>query len=248
MLYADLTTALAILSQQNDQTGLYTFIQSPDFATFLPRIIEAAEGRCYRELVPLATRNSTASAKCQAGLRTLPLGLFSPQPVVVEGIALITPVNTAPSQGTRWQYEPASIDFIDWIWPTEATAVAPSATNERYWALLDSQTVVLGPTPDQAYTAEATGIFRPTPLSAQNNETYLTEFYPDVFVAACMIEVAGFQRDYGAQSEDPKLAVSWQAQYDLKKASAIEEEQRRRGQGPSQSTLPPAPETKARRS
>jgi len=248
VLYGDLTTALALLAQYNDAFGTYTFIQSPDFSTYLPRIIEYAEDRIYREVVPLATRQSNATATFQAGLRTLPLIGFKPQPVVVEGLAAITPVNTPPQKGTRWQYRMASLDLIDSVWPIESTTMAPSAAwPELYWALVDNQTIVVAPTPDQAYTVEATGIFRPTPMSAQNPETYLGDFYPDLLLAACMIAVAGLQRDYGQQADDPKLAMSWESQYQLLKASAMEEEQRRRGQGQGFSTQPPAPEAHARR-
>ena len=248
MIYSDLTTRLAILAREYDQSGVFTFVNAPNFSAFLPAVIEYAEGRIYREITPLATRNSSATAVVVPGLRILPLIGFRPQPVVVEGLALVTPVGTPPTQGTRWPYEMASIDFIDQIWPTEGTTMAPSATDERYWALLDNQTVVLAPTPDQPYTAEATGTFRPTALSAANPATYLTDFYPDVFLAACMISVAGFQRNYGAQSNDPQMALSWEEQYQALKESAIAEEQRRRGQGPENTPLPPAPEVKARRS
>lgn len=248
MIYSDLTTALAILAREYDATGLYTFIKAPNFSAFLPRIIEYGEGRIYREITPLATRSSEASAVTFPDLRTLQLNAFTPEPVVVEGLALIIPAGNTPRQGTRVPYEQVSIDFIDQTWPIEATLKAPDPTSsEQYWALLDNQTIILAPTPDAQYTAEATGIFRPTPLSAANPSTYLTAFYPDVFVAACMISVAGFQRNYGAKADDPQQAVSWEEVYQSLKASAVEEEQRRRGAGPDQTNLPPAPESKQRR-
>lgn len=246
MQYSDVTTALAILAKVNDALGVYTFIQSPNFGAFLPRIIEYAEGRCYREIVPLATRTATASAQFQAGLRTLPLIGFAPQPVVVEGIAAIYPAGKTPATGQRLQFEMASLDFIDSSWPTESVTVDPSTTEERYWCLLDNQTIIVAPTMDKAYTVEATGEFRPAALGSPGVlTTYLSLFYPDVFLAACMISVAGFQRDFGAQSADPQMAVSWEGQYQVLKASAVEEEQRRRGQGMGWTPLPPTtPEAK----
>lgn len=250
MLYSDVTTALAILAQQNDALGTYTFVQSPDFAAYLPRVIDYAEGRLYREIVVLATRSTEANNTVQKGLRTLPLNLFTPQPIVVEGLALITPVGTPPQSGRRWQYHKTSIDFIDMVWPQENVTMAPSSAplGELWWAPLDHQTIIIAPTPDQAYIAEITGIFRPTPLSANNPATYLSLFYPDLFLTACMIAVAGFQRDYGGQSDDPKLALSWEQQYQALKASALEEEHRRRGTGVGGGTAPPvaSPETPKR--
>lgn len=240
MLYSDLITALVILAEENDASGVYSFLQSPDFAAFLPRVIEYGEGRIYRETVPLATRQSNATQTFQAGLRTLPLIGFNPQPVVVEGLAAITPVGTSPQAGQRWQYRMVSLDMIDSLWPEESVTLSPAvAYPELYWAMRDNQTIVVAPTPDQAYVCEATGTFRPTPLSAANPLTYLTEFYPDLFLAACMISVAGFQRDYGAASEDPKVGLSWETQFKTLEASAIEEEQRRRGQGMGITAQPP---------
>lgn len=248
MLYPDLTTALGILAKQYDQQGTYTFVNAPNFLTYLPRIIEYGEGRCYREITPLATRLSTATQRTARGLRGIALTSFVPTPVVVEGIALITPVGSAPTQGRRWQYNMVSIDFIDSIWPVEGTTLGPAAADpELYWAFLDAQTIVIAPTPDDNYTVEATGIFRPTPLSATNPASYLSLFYPDVFVAACMISVAGLQMNYGAQSDDPRMAISWEDQYEKLKASAIEEEQRRKGLGAGATPLPPAPEARQRR-
>ena len=231
LTYPTLNQALVILGEQNDGFGVYTVLQSPDWAAYEPLVINYAEARIYREVCPLATRLQNASSVAVAGQRTIGLGTFNNQPVALEGIALVTPAGTPPAQGQRWQYEKVSLDFIDSIWPVEATTMSPSAAYpELYWAMLDAQNIVLAPTPDQAYVAEGTGIFRASPLSAANPSTYISTFYPDLFLSACMISVAGFERDYGAQSEDPKLALSWEGIYQGLKVGALLEEQMRRGQ------------------
>jgi hypothetical protein len=71
---------------------------------------------------------------------------------------------------------------------------------------------------------EVVGTIRPTPLSASNTTTYLTNYLSDLFFAACMSAVAGYQRDYGSQSDDPKSAMSWETQYAQRLASANKEE------------------------
>ena len=239
MNYNDLTIALALLAEENDASGNYAFIQSPDFTTYLPTIIGNSEARCYREVCPLATRSALANGNATAGQRTILMSAFNPQIIVLEGLALISPLGYPPAQGERWQYRETSLDFIDSIWPKEATAMAPSAAwPECYWAMRDSMSIVLAPTPDLDYLAEATGTIRPTPLSAANVMTYLSLYYPDVFLKACMVETCGFQRDYSAQADDPKVAMSWESAYQIAKVSAIEEEKRRRGVFPGSGPLP----------
>ncbi len=246
MQYQDLTTALALLAEENDAYGVYTFINNPDFQNYLPWVITNAEQRIYREVVPLSTRMSTANQTFVAGSRTIALIGFDPQPVVVEGIAAITPVATTPAKGTRWQYRITSLDFIDTIWPQESLTQAPNlGFPELYWAMLDSQTIIVAPTPDAAYTLELTGIFRPAPISAQNPETYLSKLYPDLLLHAMMIEVVGMHQNYSAEGHDPQQALSWEMKYQTLKASATEEENRRRGSRQGPSALPAvAPESK----
>jgi hypothetical protein len=98
-----------------------------------------------------------------------------------------------------------------------------------------SHTVRLMPTPDKAYYAELFGDIRPEPLSPENPETYLTVFYPELFLCACMVFGSGYQRDFGAQSDDPARAVSWEGQYNYLRQSIAGEVLRMRG------TAPPAP-------
>lgn len=248
MQYTDLTTALVILFEDNDALGVYTFVDSPDFSTYLPNIIQQAELRCYREICPLAARAAPANGSTTPGSRTLDLTGFTPLPIAVEGIALITPNGSAPAAGTRWQYRKATLDFIDTIWPTEATTAPPSANpDQNYYAYLDAMTIVLAPTPDLAYFVEAPGTTIPAPLSMVNPQTYLSINYPDVFLYACAVETAAFHKHYGAQSDDPKVALSFESGYQEKKIGALEEEHRRRGTNgpaislPSSAAAPHAP-------
>jgi hypothetical protein len=77
---------------------------------------------------------------------------------------------------------------------------------------------------------EVFGTIRPTPLSASNTSTYLTAHLSDLFFAACMCSISGYQRDFGAQADDPKQAQSWENQYAMRLNSANREEMRRKYQ------------------
>lgn len=245
MLYSDFTTALGVLLQYPiTNPASATPSSNTDFNNILPRIIESAEQRIYREMDFLYTRVVDASVSLTVANRnaTLPSSIIVVQsvnlviatgggsyvaedgitPYVAEdGSTPYIPETSTSPTFTRIPLEITSKDFIDSIWPIESTIDQP-----QYLAFVTNSSIILAPTPDQAYTLEVTGIFRPSPLSASNPMTYLTLVYPDLFLYAAMIFAAGFQRDFGAQSEDPKMAMSWQAMYDSVKGSVNEEDQR----------------------
>lgn len=245
MLYSDFVTALgALLQYPITNPTSATPSSNTDFNNILPRIIESAEQRIYREMDFLYTRVVDVATLLTVGSRnaTLPSQIILMQsanlvivtgggsyvtedgttPYVSEdGSTPYTPETSTSPSYTRIPLEITSKDFIDAIWPIESTLDVP-----QYMALVTNSGVIFAPTPDQPYTLEVTGIFRPSPLSSTNTITYLTLVYPDLFLYAAMIFAAGFQRDFGAQSEDPKMAMSWQSMYDSVKGSVSEEDQR----------------------
>lgn len=195
---------------------------SANFTQILPAAIQDAEQRIYRECDFLYTRTVNATLTFVPGNRCLCL----PSSIIlIQGVAAVTPAITPPYAGTRNQLEIVSLDFIDYAWPTSSQ----SQSLPEYVAMMDSKTIVVAPTPDKAYTAEITGIFRPDPLSASNPNTYISTTYPDLMVAATMVFMTGYQRDFGSQADDPKMAMSWEQLYQDRKKSVYEEEQRRKG-------------------
>lgn len=208
------------------QTILVDQAPSADYTTILPAAIQYAEQRIYRELDFLNTRTVLSSTAFTPGSREYTLPTASVVILVLQGVAAISPAGSAPAAGTRNQLEPVSLDYIDMTWPVEASTALPDA-----WAMKNDAVIVVKPTPDAAYKAELTGTFRPTPMSSGNQITYIGDVYPDLLVAACMVFLAGYQRDFGAETADPAMAVSWEAQYKIQMKSAAEEEQRRKGSG-----------------
>lgn len=213
-----------------------------DFVIMFPRAIDYAEQRIYRELDLLETvyRDSTFAFTANNRNVTLPAtpaltttGLF----ITVTGFNVITPASTQPDSGTRNQLVAVTRDYLDIAWPNSTGATVP-----QYYAPITQTTFVVGPWPDANYTLETIGTIRPAPLSATNTTTFLTVNLPDLFLCAIMEFVTGWQRDYGAQSDDPGMALSWSTEYSKLLASAQVEEFRKKNYGPawtalSQSTL-----------
>lgn len=193
----------------------------PNWQAILPTIIDSAESRIYRDLQLLScvVRDTSGSLTANSRNFTLPqsLGYFT----TVKSLSCIV-------SSVRQPLRPVSIHFIDAAWPSETAASASSVP--QYFAPLTDQTFIVGPSPGSTLQMEVIGTIRPTPLSASNTTTFLSSHLSDLLFAACMSAIAGYQRDYGAQADDPKLAMSWETQYQLRLASANKEEAMRKFQ------------------
>lgn len=201
-------------------------VNDPTFVSVLPRIIDYAEQRSYREGDFLTTVTRDSSVACTANLRTLPLPTDI-HFVTVQQVNIITPAGTTnPDLGTRNPLSLATKEFLDNVYGSATGATVPS-----YVSTLSDQTFLLGPWPDQAYTVEFIGTIRPAPLSPTNQTTFLTLYLPDMFVAASMVFGAGYQRDFGAQTSDPQLGMSWEQTYTKLFSSSNFEELRKKWAG-----------------
>ena len=197
-----------------------------NFTNNLPSVIDYAEQRIYRELQLLSTivRDSSANAAASNRNFTLPtsLGRF----VTVQSVNVITPQGEDVTSGTRNALLPTSREFIDFTWPVND---ADSATTvPQYFAMITDQTLIFGPPPGDTFNVEIVGTIRPTPLSASNTTTFLSLYLPDLLLAASMIQISGYMRNFGSQADDPKMAQSWEQQYQTLFASANAEELRKK--------------------
>ncbi len=206
----------------------------PDFAAQFPQAASYAEGRMYRDLVLLATRTQDTSLVTAAATRTLALEAMTPNVIVVpEGFGLIYPSGqTNQRLGTVIPFDKASLDVIDQIWPQQSITMDPSQAEwiGRYWAMLDDNTLVFAPTVAAGFTPVITGLFVPAPMSDGNQSTYLTDNYAEGLEALCMVYMSGgLQRNFGAMTDDPRTAVTWEAQYQALLPGMREQEARIRG-------------------
>lgn len=215
-------------------------VTSPAFVTELPNIIDAAEQRCYREVDLQDTRIVDASGILTPNSRSFTLPSTNGRFVVVEQVNVITPASANVSTGTRVTLTPMSRDSLDALWPAETAASTPSVP--EFFALLTSQIIRVGGPPDAAYPVEVQGTARPAPLSNANQTTLLSLYLPDLFFAAAMVTAAGYQKNFGAQSDDPKMAMSWETQYGIAQHSAVTEEFRKKYGGAAWSPMATPPE------
>lgn len=181
-----------------------------NFGGIMPAIIDYAEGRLWRELdLPVVSVTDT-SVICASGVRSVNLSTTQGTLLVVQTLNLFSSAGTTSSNGTRIPLVPASQSVIDTIYPSAASS---NCGQPQYFTRLSDTEIVFGPTPDQAYRTEVIATTRPAPLSSANSSTWLTQNVPELMIAAGMIFASGHMRDFGAQSDNPQMAQSWESQY-----------------------------------
>lgn len=205
-------------------TLMVTSTADTNFNNILPGMIDYAEQRLYREGDFLATYITDTSTNVVANHRTFnyptSVGTF----LVIDQINILTPVTATTSNAVRVPLQVASKQFIDMVYPSNATSIGVPS----YFAPATATHAILGPVPDQSYNVEVIGTQRPLALSAANSSTFLTQTLPDLFIAASMVYASGYMRNFGSQADDAQMAQSWQGQYDKLFASANMEEFRKK--------------------
>jgi hypothetical protein len=203
----------------------------PQFAAVLPTLIDQAEQRVYRDL-DLLNATSSQTLPLTAGSSKLDFSTLSPNLLILEDMNIIAPAGvTDPELGERVPAYPVSKEWLRQTWGSSAVRGMPS-----FFAMSDDRTILLGPFPDADYTVELIGKYRPTPIylappADGTQSTFLTSVLPDVFLAAAMCAGTAYQHNWGAQSDDPRQAMSWEQNYQTLLGSARGEEMRKKYHG-----------------
>ena len=62
----------------------------------------------------------------------------------------------------------------------------------KYYGMWDNNTIVLAPTPNSTYQIQLNYIFKDPVLSSTNTETYLSKYFPNGLLYACLVEAFSF--------------------------------------------------------
>jgi hypothetical protein len=218
--YSELVSRLVAAAQIAPETD-------DTWPVYLPNIIEMAEARCYRDVSFLAS-------------------------AVVSTVPMVPSISQFPAPagwlvGERLSVKVGSmfqtLDRRDasYLLEVDDGLIGPP----RFWAEPMAGQIVVYPAPDQAYLLRMEYEGRPPALSEANTTTWLATFAPDLFFAACMSAVTGFQKNFGAQADNPQAAMSWEAMYGNALKSVLRQEGRRKGDGTFDSTTSPPPPSNA---
>jgi len=150
-------------------------------ATIVDGIINDAEFRILRE-VDSDNNRRYATANVLTSTRfidtpTNALTIRSAQIVDSDGIA---------SADNREFLQFRDTSFMSEFNPTGATGVP------KYYSWWDEDTIVMAPTPDATYTIQLNYILKDPGLSSTNTTTYLSTYFPNGLLYACLAEAYGF--------------------------------------------------------
>jgi len=76
--------------------------------------------------------------------------------------------------------------FMSEFNPVESTGVP------KYYGMWDNDTIVIAPTPNATYTIQLNYILKDTGLSSTNTTTYISEYFPNGLLYACLVEAFSF--------------------------------------------------------
>lgn len=194
----------------------------------LPTIIDQAEGMIYREptLNFLSTEvvDDTGFATPNNQQFTLPRHF-----TVLDQVNLVQGNDRIPLQKTTREWLQAVF--------TRRIANSPSDVPGMWAPLTETiaglPVILLGPTPGGAPQLECIGTARPANLSASNPNTWLWTYLGDLAFAAAMVFTSAYMRNFGAQADNPQMALSWKAVYDGLMPGASSEEMRRKREASS---------------
>jgi len=143
--------------------------------------IEDAEWRILRE-VDTDSGRRYKTAQLIAGTR------FIDEPtdaLVVRSLQVVDSDGVGAADNRDFlQYRDTS--FMSEFNPTNAQGVP------KYYSLWDDNTIVVSPTPDATYTIQLNYILKDPGLSSTNTTTYLSLYFPNGLLYACLIEAFSF--------------------------------------------------------
>ena len=205
----------------------------PNYVQILPSIISDASQRIRRDLdlISDVVRDQTGTLTANSRNFTFPQHF-----VVSESVNIFTPSGTTTN---RNQLVPVTREFLDAIWPNEASTTTPSVP--QYYAMITDQQIIVGPPPDATYTMEVIGTIIPPDLSSTQTTTWISLYLPDVLVAASMVFGIAYIKDYGAAVDDPNAAGSWETKYQKLMVGANTEENRKKYASQAWTPKQPAP-------
>ena len=159
-------------------------------AAIINRIIEDAEFRILRD-VPIDAYKKQATGNLVTGQSTINVPA---QTLFVKGVQVYD--STSASTGTNTWLEKKDESYLQEYIPAETSRGKP-----KYYAMFGGATgttdttsgrLFLAPVPDSTYTFKIHYEAVPTPLSSSNTTTYISQYFPNGLLYACLVDAYGF--------------------------------------------------------
>ena len=225
-----------------------------NFQAILPMMLNYAELRICRDLDLISTSVALSgnAYRLTAGNRRINFnenlndGSYF---VVCEQINLIVGGGSSPGSGERIPLIPTTKEFLDAVYGSSLSA---DRAQPKYFAPFNESLFLVGPVPNVDYFTEVVGTVRPASLDtrpvpnpanlppSQSNQTFISQYLPDLLIMASMVYISAYQRNFGRQSDDPQMAQSYEGQYQTLLKQAGVEEARKKFEAGAWSSQSPA--------
>jgi hypothetical protein len=143
--------------------------------------IENAEWRIFRDVDSDSSRRY-ATANLIASQRFLD----TPGDLLIIRSAQIVDSDGVGQANNRDFLQFRDTSFMSEFNPAESTGVP------KYYGMWDDNTIVIAPTPNATYTIQLNYILKPTGLSSTNTQTYISKYFPNGLLYACLVEAYSF--------------------------------------------------------
>ena len=143
--------------------------------------IENAEWRIFRD-VDSDNNKRYATANLLASTRFID----TPADLLVVRSAQIVDSDGVGQANNREFLEFRDTSFMSEFNPAESTGVP------KYYGMWDKDTIVIAPTPNATYTIQLNYILKDPGLSSTNTTTYISEYFPNGLLYACLVEAYSF--------------------------------------------------------
>jgi hypothetical protein len=166
-------------SELIDNIRNYTEIDSNVFTTgVVDTFIMMAEGRILRD-IDLDYFKKESTGTTTTGIKFL----GAPSDILTHRYLMLTVA------GEQRFLDFRDTSFIKEYWPDGTETGVP-----KYYAVWDHNTLILAPTPDDAYTVEIGYIYRPAQLSSSNTTTWISTNAPEALLYACLIQAYSYTK------------------------------------------------------
>lgn len=228
---------------QTDNSSGYTQFKTydPDPNLMIPEMLNYAELRIQRDLdlAQSLFANTTYTLSSGTNLVTISVDDF----ITLQSIQYTLGTAKLPILAT-------SKEFIQNVFNDSSYTGAPQVFAPYGGDLATtgatSQLWLFGPYADQNYPLTILGTARMASLykfansgQASGNYTFISNYLPDLLVIASMIYLSQWQRNFGRESDEPGMAMTYEQQYQLLLNGAGEEEARRKLQASGWTSMSP---------
>ena len=150
-------------------------------STIVDGIISDAEFRIFRDVDSDNNRRyATANLITSQRFINVPSGLL-----IVRSAQIID------SDGSSEPDNREFLEYRDTSYMSEYNSTGVTGV-PKYYSMWDKDTIVLAPTPDATYEIQINYILKDPGLSSTNTTTYLSKYFPNGLLYACLVEAYSF--------------------------------------------------------